>query len=116
MFDIGKLQNAVIEVTVSFAFDVLNCSSPNNKGTPCHVGIQRVCEVGLKKHLSFDFGETKEFCLLKQHVVSVRNKIVHGTRLEMITKIECEAAIEATMNATNYFTEKIKRFPIRESS
>jgi hypothetical protein len=79
------------------------------KDCGCHIGIQQVCEVGLKEHVNFDFGATEEFVLLKQHVISVRNKIVHGTRLEMITISECEAAIDATMKAINLFRERIAK-------
>ncbi|MGR6837927.1 hypothetical protein ACU5DF_02010 [Aliivibrio wodanis] len=77
-------------------------------GCSCHVGIQKICEVGLKKMLDIDFGSTTEFSAMKDNVIRLRNDIVHGNDIS-VDSVTAELAISATKSALEYLNKEFIR-------
>ena len=70
-------------------------------GCNCHVGIQQICENGMKSMLDIDFGSTVEFSEIRDDVIKLRNLIVHGEDIT-IDNITAQKAINATKKALEY--------------
>ena len=77
-------------------------------GCSCHVGIQKICEIGLKNMLDIDFGNTEEFDAMRSNVILLRNNIVHGNDIS-VDADSAELAISSTKNALNYLAKEFVR-------
>lgn len=78
------------------------------KDCGCLVGISEVCKKGLKEAFDVDFGTTDEFINFNDKVLKIRNELVHGERLEEISRDQCMDAMKATENAIKYLNSNIK--------
>ena len=113
-FDRMEYNLALIQCAIRFenyVYTYLNGKLSNTKlnnikkKEPCGClsGIYEVCTKGILSCFGFDFGNTDEFKAFHEKVLKIRNDLVHGERLDSITKEQCSEAIKATSNALMRF-------------
>ncbi|SMG48189.1 hypothetical protein SAMN05661096_03436 [Marivirga sericea] len=73
----------------------------------CLAGISEVCSRGIKEYFEFDFGATKEWEDVKNYMLKLRNRIVHGELIKSISKNECEKALVAVKASQELLIEKV---------
>lgn len=73
----------------------------------CLVGISEICTRGIKEYFSYDFGATKEWDNIKNHLLKYRNKIVHGEQIEEISEAIYLDALKAQQQGIKKLSENV---------
>ncbi|MDP2077660.1 MAG: hypothetical protein Q8J85_06400 [Sulfuricurvum sp.] len=118
--DLGNFNNTIIQCSIlfeNFIYTFLETNVSKSKldkmkkkiECGCLVGIHQVCAVGLKSEFQSDFGDSEEFTNFHKKVLQVRNKLVHGEKLDNVSYENAKSGIDITLAAISKFRDELTK-------